>query len=80
MIYVDSQYKDSTLYQFPDRSTDPKDKKKEYCLKNAEAIYSTHIRGKSGLPIELVPQWNNLRLYGAGLQNEDQYINTLTGG
>ena len=30
MIYVDSQYENASSYQFPDRYTDPKDKKKEY--------------------------------------------------
>ena len=80
MIYVDDKYLDDSLYQFPDRYTDPKDKQKEYCLKNAQAIYSVHIRNKSGIPIDVVPLWQNLRLYGQGLQNQDQYINTLTGG
>jgi len=80
MIYLDQTYQDSSKYQFPDRYVDPKDKKDEYCLKNAQAIYSTHVRNKSGIPYDVVPHWQNLRLYGSGLQNENQYINTLTGG
>jgi hypothetical protein len=80
MIYVDEKYTDASKFQFPDRYTDPKEKKKEYCLKNAQAIYSTHVRNKSGIPIDIIPEWQNLRLYGKGLQDENQYIRTLTGG
>jgi len=80
MLYIDESYKDATKYQFPDRFIDPKEKEKVYCLKNAQAIYSTHLRNKSGIPIDLVPEWQNLRLYGKGLQDPDQYITQLTGG
>lgn len=80
MIYVDEKYQDSNLYQWPDRDVDPKNKKKEYCRKNCEAIYSTHIRNKSGIPADIVSEWEELRLYGKGLQDPNQYIKTLTGG
>ena len=80
MLYIDESYKDAAKYQFPDRFIDPKEKEKVYCLKNAQAIYSTHLRNKSGIPIDLIPEWQNLRLYGKGLQDPDQYITQLTGG
>jgi hypothetical protein len=80
MIYLDNTYLDASRYQFPDKNINPEDKKKKYCLKNAQAIYSTHVRNKSGIPIDVIPEWQTLRLYGKGLQDEEQYIKKLSGG
>ena len=80
MIYIDESYKQASKFQFPDWDRDPKAKDKEYCLRALQAMYSTHVRGKSGIPVDKIPEWEELRLYGKGMQNENQYINQLTGG
>ena len=42
MIYCDDKYVDASLFQFPDKNTDPKEKKKEY-LGYASYRYDSHL-------------------------------------
>jgi DNA-binding transcriptional MerR regulator len=73
MIYSDSKYTKEN-WHFPSTDIDPKLKEQpEYCLKWAEAIYSTHIRGKSGIPYSELLNWDNQRLYGKGMQSKEKY-------
>ena len=61
-------------YDFPNTSVSPKLKSEpDYCRRWAESIYSTHIRGKSGLPYNELYNWQQQRLYGRGLQDKGQY-------
>jgi hypothetical protein len=79
MIYIDNSYKDTT-YETPNTLVDPKLKEeKEYNLAWAKAIYSMHIRGKSGIPVDEAYRWEQQRLYGKGLQDTriyKQIVNT----
>jgi len=71
-----AKYK-SSQYQFPDRRIDPRKKGKEYCRKNAEAIYALYLRGKTAFPQDSQNTFNELRLYANGQQSRDQYKSWL---
>lgn len=72
-IYIDRQYEDTT-YETPNTLVDPKLKDKpEYNAAWCKALYSMHIRGKSGIPIDQQYKWEEQRLYGKGLQDKDKY-------
>ena len=75
-VYYDAKYgKESDYYSdFPNTHIDPKKKDEpEYCRKWAEAIYSMHIRNRSGIPYDLLYTWDEQRYYGKGMQNKDRY-------
>src|SRR6056297_693427 len=79
VLYVDKKYQDSS-YVFPDYKIDPEKKKeKQYAFKNTVAIYSTHLRGKSGVPFNQLDNWAKQRLYGIGDQDRGQYVTKLMG-
>ena len=73
MISYKNGYKD-TKYTFPSRSINPKLKdQEEYCVKNAEAIYSLFLREKTSFTKEIYQNFNTLRLYANGQQDMEQY-------
>lgn len=70
---VDTKYQNDG-FSFPSTNISPELKKKpEYCREWAEAIYSTHIRGRSGVPFDQLYAWEEQRLYGKGMQNKERY-------
>jgi len=74
MVYRDTKYTSEGYASFPSTNIDPKLKKQpKYCQDWAEAIYSMHIRNRSGIAYNDLYQWERQRTYGKGLQDKDQY-------
>lgn len=74
MIYLDNKFADAGVFDFPKTDIDPKKKKEpEYCMRWASAIYSLHVRNKSGIPFDQLYAWDEQRYYGKGMQNKDKY-------
>ena len=69
----------STLFNFPSRDCDPKTKDSKYCLKNAQAIYSLFLRGKTAFSMTNMSKFGVLRQYADGLQDVNQYKSFLNG-
>ena len=67
------EYK-SEDFPFPSTEIKPEEKHKpEYCKSCAEAIYSRHIKGRTGVTYSYTSLFGDLRAYGLGLQSEDKY-------
>lgn len=64
-------------YVFPSRDINPKDKKDEYCRKNAEAIYSLFLRNKLNWGSQTWEHFSVLRSYSRGEQSVEQYKSWL---
>lgn len=74
MVYKDTKYTSEGYASFPNTNIDPKLKKQpKYCKEWAEALYSMHIRNKSGISYHDLYKWEQQRAYGKGLQDKDQY-------
>lgn len=80
MIKFD-EYKDGIKYGFPkQKSTNPKDKElPEYSKRYCKAIYSAHIDNRASVPYDWYSAAQTLRDYAAGKQNEDQYLEQISG-
>ncbi len=76
MVYKASQY-ESDKYQ-PVRTPDPNKKDDTYFRKNAEAIYSSYMRGRTGVTFTDAYDYSMLRLFSDGRQSEDRYKNYFT--
>jgi hypothetical protein len=73
MVYKDDKYNDAKFQHL--READPKAKNRDYFRKNAEAIYSAYLRGRTGLTYSDAYEYPTLRMFGDGLQSEERYKN-----
>lgn len=65
---------------FPNRDVSREEKSTEkYALEVGRAIYSKHIRNRTGVSYTYSTFFDGLREYGRGLQSEDKYKNYLSG-
>jgi hypothetical protein len=69
----------STLFNFPSRDIDPKTKDGKYCLRNAQAIYSLFLKGKTAWTLTNMNKFGVLRSYAQGTQDVNQYKSFLNG-
>ncbi len=72
-MYLSSDKYNNNNYPFPSREISPSKKGEEYCIKNAEAIYSLYKRGKTAFSEKASKAFNTLRLYANGQQDVTQY-------
>jgi len=64
----------------PTDDVDPEFKKsKEWCIAWAEAIYAKFLCNQSYTSVEQIRRMEELRLYGAGCQPKDKYMDLLIG-
>lgn len=78
MRYIE-KYKND-IYPFPDRDVSAEEKNKpEYVVRIAEAIYSRHLKNKTGVSYSFNSVIDTLRAYGKGAQDENIYKRYLFG-
>jgi len=74
-----ADYKDKH-FPFPNRDVSRDEKSTEkYAREVGNAIYSRHIRNRTGISYTYSTIFDDLRQYGRGLQSEDRYKNYLGG-
>ena len=68
-------------FPFPNSDTTKEQKNKpEYSLQSSEAIYSRHVKNRTGITHSYSSFFGELRKYGRGLQSEDKYKIFLSTG
>lgn len=78
-LYQDSKYIGSTGV-FPNDDVDPETKKTpEFAMAWAKAVYSKMINNGSFVSIDRMTRFELLRLYAAGNQPKEKYMDTLIG-
>ena len=66
-------------YPFPNSDTTKEEKNKpKYSLQSIQAIYSRHVRNRTGITYSYSSFFGELRKYGRGLQSENKYKRFLT--
>lgn len=73
---VDKYTKDS--YTYP-HTNNPQKKGKKYCIAMAEAIYSSHLRNRTGIFYSEQADFSRLRAYGNGEQPPEYYKEFFSG-
>ena len=74
-----SSYKEKH-FPFPNMDASLEEKSKEsYALSTGKAIYSTHLRNRTGVSYTYSTAFGELRKFGRGIQDEERYKNFLSG-
>jgi len=76
MIKIDTY---ANVVPFPNREISPANKNEAYCIRNAKAIYSLWLSGKTSWGYSHLSYFDEMRRYADGNQSTDQYKSFLKG-